>query len=59
MVCEVGGKQGGMKPLTLEELSTSAEREGEGEWNEEFLAVIYSGKNGAVILSYKLESYYF
>lgn len=27
--------------------------------NEKFLAVIYSGKNGAVILSYKLESYYF
>lgn len=32
---------------------------GLGEWNEELLAVIYSGKNGAVILSYKLESYYF
>lgn len=48
-----------MKPLTLEELNTGGEREGEGEWNEEFLAVIYSGKNGAVILSYKLESYYF
>lgn len=30
-----------------------------GEWNEELLAVIYSGKNGAVILSYKLESFYF
>ena len=34
-------------------------RLGVGEWNVEFLAVIYSGKNGAVILSYKLESYYF
>lgn len=59
MLYKVGGKQGRMKPLTLEELSTRGKREGEGEWNEEFLAVIYSGKNGAVILSYKLESYYF
>lgn len=59
VLCKWGGKRGGMKPLTLEERSTRGAREGEGEWNEEFLAVIYSGKNGAVILSYKLESYYF
>lgn len=49
MVCKVGGEQGRMKPLTLEELSTSGTeggREGEGELNEKFLAVIYSVKMG-------------
>lgn len=37
----------------------SVEKVGGGEKHEEILAVIYSSKNGAVILSYKLESYYF
>lgn len=33
--------------------------QGEGAENVQFLAVIYSDKKGAVILSCKLESYYF
>lgn len=61
MVCKVGGQLGRRKPLTLERRGGVVPkcRVGVGEWNEEFRAVIYSGKNGAVILSYKLESYYF
>lgn len=59
-VCKVEGQLGRREPLTLERpSSTGVCRLGVGEWNVEFLAVIYSGKNGAVILSYKLESYYF
>lgn len=31
VLCKRGGKQSGMKPLTLEELSTRGAREGERE----------------------------
>lgn len=52
-------KQTGREARQNEAFDLGRAEYGKGEWNEEFLAVIYSGKNGAVILSYKLESYYF